>query len=278
MKSQVRLLLVSFLLVCGTIGCGGKTEPVVQEPKTAVEKPDTVVSKPDVTDEPGLSGEIVNSIGMKLKLIPAGELMTGQRGKWYTVRLTKPFYLGVTEVTQEQYEKVMGENPSQFKGASNPVERVSWDDATEFCKKLSAEEGKTYRLPTEAEWEYACRAGTTTKFSFGDDASQLGNYAWFRDNSGRKTHPVGQKKPNSWGLYDMHGNVWEWCQDWSGRIWEGSATDPTGPNLGSFRVNRGGSLYENAEICRSAFRWFLPPGGRGEPPVGFRIACVPSGK
>ena len=169
-----------------------------------------------------------NSIGMKLRLIPAGEFMMGSPGTesdrsnnetQHRVSITKPFYLGVTEVTQEQYQKVMGTNPSQFKGPQNPVERVSWAEAVEFCGKLSAmpaekTAGHVYRLPTEAEWEYACRSGTTTAYGFGDDASRLGDYGWFRSNSDSGTHPVGEKKPNAWGLYDMHGGVYEWCQDW----------------------------------------------------------------
>src|ERR1019366_6733194 len=116
--------------------------------------------------------------------------------------------------TEEQYEQIMGKNPSRIKGAQNPVETVSWDDAMEFCKKLSQKTGKTVRLPTEAQWEYACRAGTKTRFSFGDKDEDLGDYAWYEKNSDGKSHPVGQKKPNGLGLYDMHGNVWQWCADW----------------------------------------------------------------
>ena len=217
-----------------------------------------------------------NSIGMKLRLIPAGEFMMGSPGTesdrradetQHRVSITKPFYLGVTEVTQEQYQKVMGSNPSKFKGPQNPVEQVNWSDAVEFCRKLSAmpaekTAGHVYRLPTEAEWEYACRSGTTTAYGFGDDASRLGDYGWFRSNSDSGTHPVGEKKPNAWGLYDMHGNVWEWCQDWYGAYPSGSATDPTGATSGSFRVFRGGSWYFIARICRSAYRDRDTPGYR----------------
>ncbi len=199
--------------------------------------------------EPNVPGgmEITNSIGMKLRLIPAGEFMMGSPETesnrsdaelQHRVSITKPFYLGVTEVTQEQYQKVMGTNPSQFKGPQNPVEKVSWADAVEFCGKLSAmpaekTAGHVYRLPTEAEWEYACRSGTTTAYSFGDDASRLGDYGWFKGNSDSKPHPVGEKKPNAWGLYDMNGNVYEWCQDRYGAYPSGSATDPTGVSSGS---------------------------------------------
>ena len=228
--------------------------------------------------------EITNSIGMKLRLIPAGEFMMGSPGTesdrdddetQHRVRITKPFYMGVTEVTQEQYQKVMGSNPSKFKGPQNPVELVSWAEAVEFCRKLSAmpaekTAGHVYRLPTEAEWEYACRSGTTTAYGFGDDASRLGDYGWFRSNSDSSTHPVGEKKPNAWGLYDMHGGVYEWCQDWYGAYPSGSATDPTGATSGSHRVIRGGSWISSARYCRSATRYWRTPGYRNNL-LGFRV-------
>ncbi|MDG2390934.1 MAG: formylglycine-generating enzyme family protein, partial [Planctomycetaceae bacterium] len=193
----------------------------------------------------------------------------------HQVTLTKAFELGVYEVTQEQYEAVMGENPSRFKGAQNPVEKVSWDDAVEFCRKLSAlpaetSPGYVYRLPTEAEWEYACRAGTTTVYSFGDSESDLGDYAWYNKNSGNTTHPVGGRKPNAWGLYDMHGNVWEWCQDRYGDLPSGSVTDPLGASSGSGRVYRGGSWSNFSGICRSAFRIRFTPVNRNLT-SGFRV-------
>ena len=231
--------------------------------------------------------ESADSIGMKFKLIPAGTFTMGDASGEddetpHEVTLTKPFKMGIHEVTQAQYEQVMGVNPSGFKGADNPVEMVSWDDAVEFCRRLSelpAEKaaGNVYRLPTEAEWEYACRAGTTTKYSFGDDESELGDYAWYGVNSDQKTHPVGSKKPNAWGLYDMHGNVFEWCQDRYGDYPSGSVTDPTGPAVGSFRVSRGGSWLYSAGSCRSAYR------GRDYPSdcslnLGFRVSLSPSGK
>jgi formylglycine-generating enzyme required for sulfatase activity len=177
----------------------------------------------------------------------------------------------------------MKNNPSYFKGAENPVEQVSWEDAVEFCRKLSelsAEKaaGNVYRLPTEAQWEYACRAGTTTQFSFGDDESDLGDYAWYRENSASKAHPVGGKQPNAWGLYDMHGNVWEWCQDWYDDYPSGAVTDPTGPADGSGRVIRGGGWDFIAEICRSAYRSGFGPSFRSLSDCGFRVCLSPSGK
>jgi formylglycine-generating enzyme required for sulfatase activity len=160
---------------------------------------------------------------------------------------------------------------------------VSWDDAYEFCRQLSAlpEEmraGRVYRLPTEAEWEYACRAGTTTQYSFGDDESRLGEYAWFLDNSGSDTHSVGQRKPNPWGLFDMHGNVLEWCSDWyDGEYGSDDVTDPQGPSQGSFRIYRGGAWDFTAWGCRSALRL-----GDDQAccldSLGFRLALSPSGE
>jgi formylglycine-generating enzyme required for sulfatase activity len=251
--------------------------------------------------------DITNSIGMKLVLIPPGTFtrvsLVGEFGRLSNkppqeVTLTTSYFLGVYEVTQDQYEKVMGSNPSYFKGAKNSVETVSWDDAVSFCKKLSEmpEEkaaGREYRLPTEAEWEYACRAGSTTSYSFGETAESLGEYAWFASGSAGKTHPVGEKKANRWGLYDMHGNVREWCQDRFGTYPSGASTDPQGPNgdqgggsttVGSqlrmspypYRVYRSGSWFTPAGYCRSALRAGTPPSFRSFD-HGFRIALSPSG-
>ncbi|MFA4985095.1 MAG: SUMF1/EgtB/PvdO family nonheme iron enzyme [Candidatus Brocadiia bacterium] len=182
----------------------------------------------------------------------------------HKVTLTKAFLMGATEVTQKQWIAVMGNNPSNFKGDDLPVECVSWNDAVEFCRKLTAAErqkgnlpaGMEYRLPTEAEWEYCCRAGSTTTYCFGDDEGRLGDYAWFSGNSGNTTHPVGRTKPNAWGLYDMHGNVWEWCHDWyADKYQAGGQADPVGPATGQYHVLRGGSwIYGGAGFCRSASR------------------------
>jgi formylglycine-generating enzyme required for sulfatase activity len=176
-------------------------------------------------------------------------------------------------VTQAQWEAVMGSNPSNFKGPDRPVETVSWDDCQAFIKKLNAKGDAQYRLPTEAEWEYACRAGTTTAYYFGDDAGRLGDYAWYTGNSGYETHPTGQKKPNIWGLHDMHGNVWEWCQDWWHDNYQGAPSDDNAweSPAGQFRVLRGASWNFNPRDCRSANRYYSTPHNRycG---VGFRLA------
>ena len=175
----------------------------------------------------------------------------------HQVEITKPYYLSRYPVTQLQWEAVGGaENPSKFKGQEHPVERVSWNDVQGFLTKLQKGE-VVYRLPTEAEWEYACRAGTVTSFSFGDNESELGEYAWYADNSNRKTHPVGQKKSNPWGLYDMHGNVWEWVQDWYAKDYyeqfqNKTAKYPLGPDDGTGRVIRGGGWGDDAGYLRSA--------------------------
>jgi len=177
----------------------------------------------------------------------------------HEVTITKPFYMGKYKVTQEQYAQVMGTNPSRFRGPRLPVETVSWDDAQEFCKKVSEKTGQTVRLPTEAGWEFACRAGTTTVYYTGDTEADLGRAAWYGVNSKGTTHPVGQKEPNAWGLYDMHGNVWEWCQDWYKKYEGGAAADPTGPATGTYRVVRGGVWLFSPGYCRSAARYGRAP-------------------
>jgi formylglycine-generating enzyme required for sulfatase activity len=180
-------------------------------------------------------------------------------------------------VTQKQWRQVMGSNLSVFKdcGDDCPMENVSWDDAQEFIKKLNQKEsGAKYRLPTEAEWEYACRAGSKGRFCFGDEEAKLGEYAWCWVNSGNKTHQVGKKKPNALGLYDMHGNVWEWCQDWYGDYPASQVTDPTGPKAEENRVMRGGSWFMAPRDIRSSLRGKGKPDYRFED-VGFRVAKDP---
>ena len=262
---------------------------------------------PDVPgDQPNV---LTNSIDMKLVLIPKGTFMMGsppdEKGsqkdeRRHEVTISRDYHLGMHEVTQAQYKKIMGKNPSYFQGdlvaerhpetgrlvkevdsANHPVEQVSWRDAVEFCQRLSAlpeekKAGRVYRLPTEAEWEYACRAGSQTAYSFGSDEKSLVNFGWCGPNSTGMTHAVGLKKANAWGLYDMHGNVFEWCADWYGVYPKGSATDPRGPEDGSIRVSRGGCWFNDAVYCRSAIRSGAVPSFRRFN-LGFRVALSSSG-
>ena len=192
----------------------------------------------------------------------------------HTVTLTRPFLMQTTPVTEGQWARVMGETDSeggaQLEEDDQPVNQVTWNEAVDFCQRLSKKDGKTYRLPTEAEWEYACRAGTTTRFYTGDDDADLNQAAWYSGNC-EQTHPVGQKQPNAWGLYDMHGNVREWCSDFYGP-YEGDTVDPKGPTSGVPHVLRGGSWLYTPQDCRAAFRSRLVPEYRGSL-IGFRV-CV----
>ena len=204
-------------------------------------------------------------------LIHAGSFMMGDKGSQHKVTFTRDFYLGRHPVNQRQWETVTGNNPSHFKGEDRPVETVSWEDVQQYIQKLNELAGEArYRLPTEAEWEYACRAGSNGEYCFGDQEAILGKYAWYNNNSNQETHPVGLKRPNAWGLFDMHGNVWEWVQDWRGDYPSGSVTDPEGPSSGSVRVYRGGSWGINAWLCRSALRLFNAPDFRIDR-LGFRL-------
>ena len=253
-------------------------------------------SAPDWSRPESLPKELTFDLGkgvkLELVLIPAGEFLMGSpysdqhadadEKPQHRVRITKPFYMGKYLVTQEQWEAVMGGNPSYFKGPKNPVEQVSWDDCQEFLAKRNAKSaagvGK-FQLPSEAQWEYACRAGSTTRFCFGDDESKLGEYAWYGANSGNTTHPVGEKKPNAWGLYDMHGNVWEWCADrYDYEYYANSPTDdPTGPATGTCRVFRGDCWFNPAWLCRSANRFKGGPGpGMRAGLLGLRVCLVPA--
>jgi formylglycine-generating enzyme required for sulfatase activity/predicted DNA-binding WGR domain protein len=222
--------------------------------------------------------DLGNGVSLEMILIPAGNFKMGspasEKGRYdnetqHEVTLTKPFYMGKYEVTQEQWEAVMGKNPSYSKNVKNPVTGVSWDDCQEFIKKLNGITKGKYRLPTEAEWEYACRAGTSTAYSFGvkitpKDANYNGSKIW-------KPLPVGSYKPNAFGLYDMHGNIFEWCEDWYGDYPEGSVKDPKGPPNGKDRVFRGGSFYSYVSDARSSNRSSSALAYRGKV-AGFRLA------
>ncbi len=233
--------------------------------------------------------DLGNGVKMEFILVNPGTFMMGSDiddhdRPVHKVILTKPFYMGKYEVTQAQWKEVAGENPSVFKdrplSEKRPVENVSWTDIDEkFLPKLAKLLPKGYvpRLPTEAEWEYCCRAGTTTVYCFGDDVEKLGEYAWYDANAGKETHPVGEKKPNAWGFYDMHGNVWEWCSDWKVPYQAGEATDPAGPGTGTQKANRGGAWLMNHIYCRSARRSLNEPRSTRGGNLGFRIAIsVPS--
>ena len=199
------------------------------------------------------------------------DLIMSKQGKQHEVTLTKPFYMGKYEVTQEQWEEVMGNNPSYTKGAKLPVTKVSWNDCQEFIKKLNKKTDGGYRLPTEAEWEYACRAGTTTKYSFGDKITPKdANYG---DSRIDKPVEVGSYKPNAFGLFAMHGNVCEWCKDWHGD-YPFAVTDPKGPATGEYRVLRGGSFLVNDYIARSSSRNYDSPTDQTGY-YGFRLTRTP---
>lgn len=237
--------------------------------------------KPVPRDTPKIPAkDFTNSIGMKFVWINPGNFMMGSPKEeisrkdietQHKVTLTKGFYIGVHAVTQEEWNEVMGNNPSFFKGEKSlPVENVSWDECQEFAKKLREKDKKPYRLPSEAEWEYACRAGTTTPFYFGqtistDQANYDGQFAYGNGKNGeyrKKTKPVGSFPANAWGLHDMHGNVWQWCQDSWEEYPEKGMVDPRGSEKGQFRVLRGGSWFDGPVYCRSAARVRNPPGSR----------------
>lgn len=195
----------------------------------------------------------------------------------HLVIISKGFWMSQTEITQKQWHDIMKDNPSNNVGDNLPVENLSWDNCQRFIENINNLGSGTFRLPSEAEWEYACRAGSTSEFYFGDDAEQLNDYGWHFYNSDYHTHPVKQKKPNAWGLYDMHGNVWEWCQDWyDANYYQNSPNlDPTGPATGSYKVLRGGTCLRTAARCRSAFRsWNAPD--LTMPDQGLRICRNPN--
>jgi len=231
---------------------------------------------------PELMVDLGNGVTLEMLLVPPGEFTMGSPSSEdnqkppHRVRITRPFYLGKHEVTQEQWTAITGSNPSTVQGAKYPVESISWMDCQEFLRQLNARVAASergFRLPTEAEWEYACRAGTTTRYGFGDDVQRLSEYAWYDGSSGLSIQPVGQKKPNLWGLYDMHGNAAEWCADWySDQYYAQSPTDnPQGAARGKKRITRGGRANTSAYSCESAFRGAGLPENRGYA-TGFRLA------
>lgn len=226
--------------------------------------------------------------GVKLELVlirpgtfTMGSTTDGHDGPAHSVTLTNAFYIGRYEVTQAQWQALTGDNPSRFKdepdAAQRPVESVSWTDVAEkFLPPLNARlpAGWHARLPTEAEWEYCCRAGTTTRYCFGEDAKEFADYGWCEGNTEKLTHPVGQKKPNAWGLYDMHGNVWEWCADWKAEYPSGAVTNPVGPATGDNRANRGGGWSHSTLYCSSFRRSLNDPRGTRGGNLGFRVVVT----
>ena len=269
-----------------------------------------VSKEKDTTKIDTLPSEFINSLGTKFRLIQPGTFMMGspasEHGRssdeqQHRVTLTKPYYMGLYAVTVGEFKRFVDKASYETEGErdgtgaygwtgsdweqdsqttwrtpgfsqtdKDPVVCISWGDADAYCRWLSEIEGRSYRLPTEAEWEYACRAGSSTAYCFGGDETRLGEYAWYYENSGETTHPVGEKRPNVWGLYDMHGNVWEWCNDWYGDYPSGTVTDPTGASSGSIRVDRGGGWNFVAAGCRSADRRRNGPSNRYFD-LGFRL-------
>ncbi len=239
--------------------------------------------------------ELTDNVQMQVVLVPAGKFQMGFQPEdtryfapeipGHEVTISRSFYLGKYLVTQQQWQALMPVNPSKFVGPQNPVDGVSWNDANDFCRKLATRTALPVRLPTDAEWEYACKAGTQTAFFFGNDPNDLADYAWYKDNSNDVTHPVGLKKPNPWGLYDICGNVWQWCSDWYAELDKitDPVTDPKGPprsRLGA-HVLRGGAWHTGYAFSHSAMRGGDFPCGEGGPASwdnasrsGFRIAIT----
>lgn len=242
MKPRQAHVLTLITLACIVFGAGTNAEPHAEA-----------------------SQSITNSVGMRFAVIPSGSFTMGspdsENGRisnetQRTMTFAKPFYIGATEVTQKQWREVMGTDPSFFKGDDLPVEHITWHKAIEFCRRLSRREKNRYRLPTEAEWEYACRGGTTTAYHTGDGEEALADAGWFLKNGSNHTHPVGLKKPNAWGLYDMHGNVSEWCADRAEEEPDtyNTKSDLLNVEIAALRDYRGGSWGLNASDCRSASR------------------------
>ncbi len=285
MRSSMIHVGLVLALSTGAIGAAaGADQPTAPQGNHGVQ----AVASPG--KEPSPANERILDMGGGLKLelvfIPAGDFLMGSPDSdrqaennekpQHRVRITKPFYMGKYKVMQDQWDAVMGSNSSAFRGPKYPVNAVSWDDCQTFIKKLNDKfrsQGGTFRLPTEAQWEYACRAGSTTQWSFGDDVSRLRDYAWYQGNAEAAIHPLGMKKSNAWGLYDIHGDLWEWCADtYDRRYYSVSpADDPLGPSTAGYRVLRGGSWYLGPEYARSARRSWLGP-NVGSFLHGFRLA------
>lgn len=275
-----------------------KTTPAKPKPTTPAKPKPTTPAKPTPAPAPApaeptasyANGVLtVGSVTYKFVYVAPGTFTMGATSEQenpesdetaHQVTLTNGYYIGQTEVTQALWKAVMGSNPSYFKGDNLPVEQVSWNDCQDFIDRLSDMTGQRFRLPTEAEWEYAARGGNQSRGRQYSGAYSLDNCAWYTDNSGSKTHSVATKQANELGIYDMSGNVWEWCQDWYGSYSSNAVTNPTGPASGSCRVHRGGSWRSDARRCRVALRNGYTPGNRYNN-LGLRLVpclIVPSKK
>lgn len=280
MKKTFRTMLVAAMamLTMTYVGCkGGQGEGEGEgeggEVKTT-EMPDTMTIK---VGDSEFSMSKVEPGTFTIGPVAGDKNVTPEEKPAHKVDLTQRFYIGQTEVTQDLYQAVMGTNPSNFKGAKNlPVEQVSYNDAIEFCKRLSEKTGHTFTLPTEAQWEYAARGGqkAPTEPQLYAGSNNIGDVTWFEDNSGEKTHPVASKAPNAIGLYDMTGNVFEWCLDWYGSYKGGDVTNPEGPASGKDRVIRGGSWRGDAKNCRVSYRYNYGP-DHNRFNLGFRVVMLP---
>jgi formylglycine-generating enzyme required for sulfatase activity len=291
---ETKKLNLAYERVCKVFETGRRPEPEKRKQEKS--------SRTGGPSHPPIRGEpfVIRSCGVKLNWVAPGRFQMGSpaveagrsndEGPQTEVTISRGFWLGVFTVTQEEWKAVAGgasslkAEPSFFRGDRLPVEQVSWNECQGWLRELNSVEEKgyrlpdgfRYRLPTEAEWEFACRAGTASQFNFGQLEGELGDYAWYSGNSKGQTHSVGEKKANGWGFYDMHGNVWEWCGDiYGGPLPGGRVTDPKGPFLGANRVFRGGSWGMAASRCRSAYRVWNRPGYR-DYTLGFRAALAPA--
>lgn len=269
-KLAILFVTVLFLLI---VNCSSESNNPVDN------REDPSTTDPIITDTAGI---MTNEYGMELKLILSGTFTMGSNATYadfegerpaHSVTITSNYYMGVTEVTQSQYQTLIGSNPSSNVGDNLPVVNVTWNDAAAFCERLSTQTGHVYRLPTDAEWEYAGRAGTTGRFFWGDDESLAGDYCWYESNSGGRIYDVKTKSPNAWGLYDMAGNVEEWVSDLYNMMSSSSQTDPQGPGQDAWggttnHVLRGGNMRSSPRFLHSCWR-HGHEGGAGS--RGFRV-------
>ena len=272
----------TYVLVLNQMGMSSNPADVSTTVSTVSVSPVQVPAVPSNTiSDDVITIPVKDGICIEMVKVEAGTFMMGATSEMknpyddekpvHQVTLTNDYYMGKYEVTQALWQAVMGSNPSNFKGDNLPVEEVSWNDCQEFISKLNSLTGRKFRLPTEAEWEYAARGGKKSRSYQYSGSSNISDVAWYDGNSVNKTHPVGTKQANELGIYDMTGNVWEWCSDWYGFYSSSSQTNPTGADSGSSRVFRGGSWYGNARYCRLSFRDCTPPDCRGYN-LGLRLA------